>query len=205
MKKRIALPVIVEGKYDKIKIDSIFDARVFVSGGFGVFNSEAKQSLLRSVSGEGVILLLDSDGGGTQIRSFLNSILPKEKIYNLYIPSILGKEKRKARPSKAGTLGVEGMEREVLERVFAPFICDDTGACKAGILQKERGMITKVDFYRDKLTGHPNSSCLRDKLAAQFGLPPGMSANALLEVLNVIADRAEYSAAVGSPADAADV
>ena len=117
MKKKISLPVIVEGKYDKIKIDSIFDARVFISGGFGVFNSKERQALLRRIAKDGVILLLDSDGGGVQIRSFLNSILPKEKIYNLYIPKIEGKERRKSHPSAAGTLGVEGMEPIALANV----------------------------------------------------------------------------------------
>ena len=198
MKKKISLPVIVEGKYDKIKIDSIFDARVFISGGFGVFNSKERQALLRRIAKEGVILLLDSDGGGVQIRSFLNSILPKEKIYNLYIPKIEGKERRKSRPSAAGTLGVEGMEREVLLRIFAPFVlseCDNDGA---PVTPKSREMITKVDFYADKLTGNDNSAARRDALAKHFELPSGMNANALLEALNVITDREGYRAAVSA-------
>lgn len=195
MKKKISLPIIVEGKYDKIKIDSIFDARVFVSGGFSIFNSAEKQALIKRIAGGGVILLLDSDGGGVQIRSFLNSILPKDKIYNLYIPNIGGKEKRKPKPSRSGMLGVEGMEREVLERVLAPFVCgnDDDSEKKR---KTAREMITKVDFFCDKLTGADNSSTLRDSLAAHFGLPRGMSANALLEALNIITDKAGYRKAV---------
>ena len=189
MKKKISLPIIVEGRYDKIKIDSIFDARVFTSEGFGIFNSREKQALLRRVSEKGIILLLDSDGGGVQIRSFLNSIIKKELVHNLYIPEVAGKERRKTRASKAGTLGVEGMEREVIERVLAPFVIDEDNAESE---EKPRKMITKVDFYFDKLTGAENSSAMRDALCDEFGLPHGMSANALLEALNIVTDYDTY-------------
>lgn len=195
MKKKITLPIIVEGKYDKIKIDSIFDARVFVSGGFGVFNSAEKQALIKQIAKDGVILLLDSDGGGVQIRSYLNSILPKDKVYNLYIPNIEGKERRKVKASRSGMLGVEGMGREVLERVLAPFVFSNDDVCEQKS-EMTREMITKVDFFCDKLTGANNSSTLRDALAAHFGLPRGMSANALLEALNIITDKAAYREAV---------
>lgn len=207
MKKKISLPIIVEGKYDKIKITSLFDARVFTSEGFGVFNSREKQALLRKIAEHGVILLLDSDGGGTQIRSFLNSIIPKDKIKNLYIPHVAGKEKRKIHASKSGMLGVEGMEREVLERVLAPFTADDGNAVsQSGIDSKTHEMITKVDFFVDKLTGGANSAAKRDALAVHFGLPSGMSANALLEALNIITDKAGYREAVSTlfPLDEAD-
>lgn len=196
MKKKISLPIIVEGKYDKIKIDSVFDARVFISGGFGVFNSEEKQALFRRVAKDGIILLLDSDGGGVQIRSFLNSILPKEKVHNLYIPNVPGKERRKVKASRSGMIGVEGMEREVIERILAPFTVCDTNASGDDNNEISREMITKVDFFVDKLTGADNSSALRDALAVHFGLPHGMSANALLEALNIITDKAGYREAV---------
>ncbi len=88
MKKKIPMPVIVEGKYDKNTLCQIFDCRVFTTGGFGIFNSKEKQALLRKIARNGVIILADSDGGGKQIRGFLQSIIPKEKIHNLYIPKI---------------------------------------------------------------------------------------------------------------------
>lgn len=194
MKKRIALPIIVEGKYDKITLDSIFDARVFVSGGFGVFNSKEKQALFRRLSGEGIILLLDSDGGGVQIRSFLNSILPKDKIYNVYIPTVLGKERRKSRPSRSGVLGVEGMSPEVLLQALAPFIIDGDG--KAGCEMPPADPITKLDFYLDGLSGGERSAERRDNMAVKLGLPRGMTANALLAALNIIITREDYKACV---------
>ena len=103
---KIALPIIVEGKYDKSTLLSIFDTTVVTLGGFGIFNSKEKQSLIRKIAKDGIIVLTDSDGAGKTIRSFLNGIIPKDKIYNLYIPKIEGKEKRKSAPSKEGLLGV---------------------------------------------------------------------------------------------------
>ncbi len=183
MKKRIELPIIVEGKYDKNTLSQIFDCTVVTTGGFGIFNANEKQALLRRICASGAILLTDSDGGGKQIRSFLNSILPKDKIHNLYIPKIEGKERRKSAPSKAGTLGVEGMSREVLERIFAPFTFDGEAA---NFEQKPAKMITKVDFFEHKLTGYPNSAERRRMLCALAELPDDMTPNALLEALNLL-------------------
>ena len=183
MKKRIELPIIVEGKYDKNTLSQIFDCKVFTTGGFGIFNSKEKQALLRKICKGGAILLTDSDGGGKQIRAFLNSILPKDKIHNLFIPKIEGKERRKSAPSAAGTLGVEGMSREVLERIFAPFT---VGNGNDENNEKSARMITKVDFFEHKLTGYPNSSAKRAELARLAELPDDMTTNALLEALNLL-------------------
>ena len=191
---KISLPIAVEGKYDKSTLASIFDTTIITLGGFAVFNSKEKQALLRRIAKDGIIVLTDSDGAGKVIRSFLNGIIPKEKIYNLYIPKIAGKERRKSAPSKEGLLGVEGMEREELIRILSPFIADGENE---GVIRKNADeMITKVDFYMDKLTGFDNSTCRRDCLAAQFDLPSGMTPNALLEALNIITDKAGYRAAV---------
>ena len=193
---RISLPIVVEGRYDKSTLLSIFDTTVITLGGFAVFNSKEKQALLRKVARDGIILLTDSDGAGKMIRSFLNGIIPKEKIYNVYIPKVAGKEKRKTTPSKEGLLGVEGMGREELVRVLTPFIVGDDGNTQNELKHGE--MITKVDFYMDKLSGADNSAARRDALASRFELPSGMTANALLEALNVITDKDGYRAAVAS-------
>ncbi len=193
---KISLPIIVEGKYDKSTVLSMFDTTVITLGGFGVFNSKEKQALIRRVASGGIIVLTDSDGAGKVIRSFLNGIIPKDKIYNLYIPKIQGKEKRKTSPSKEGLLGVEGMGREELMRVLSPFIIDNDSGEQSRKIGAE--LITKVDFYMDKLTGAENSVAKRDELAKHFGLPDGMSANALLEALNIITDREEYKRVVES-------
>lgn len=117
----ISLPVVVEGKYDQIKLASIIDATILTTEGFGIFNNKEKRALLRALSKNGIILLTDSDGAGGMIRSHLQSFLPPDKIYHLYIPQIAGKEKRKKSPSKAGTLGVEGMDAALLREMFQKF------------------------------------------------------------------------------------
>ena len=193
-KIRLSLPIAVEGKYDKSTILSIFDTTVITLGGFAVFNSKEKQALLCKIARDGIIILTDSDGAGKVLRSFLNGIIPKDKIYNLYIPQIPGKEKRKTRASKEGLLGVEGVGREELVRILTPFIVGEDGIMKKTVKQGE--MLTKVDFYKDKLTGADNSSARRDALARYFDLPGDMTANALLEALNIIATREEYTEAV---------
>ena len=191
---KIRLPIVVEGKYDKSTILSIFDTTVVTLGGFGIFNSKEKQALIRKIAKDGIIVLTDSDGAGKMIRSFLNGIIPKDKIYNLYIPKIEGKEKRKSAPSKEGFLGVEGIGREELVRILSPFAMENTDGGQRSV--KDAEMITKVDFYMDKLTGAENSSQLRDALALHFSLPTGMTPNALLEALNIITDKEGYRAAI---------
>ena len=191
---KITLPILVEGKYDKNTLKQIFDATVITLGGFSVFNSKETQALIRRLSGEGIIVLTDSDGGGKQIRSFINGILPKERVYNVYVPKIKGKERRKPHPSKEGILGVEGMGREELVRALTPFI-ESEGRVEKNE-QKVTKMITKVDFFSDKLTGYPNSAERRAALCRAFDLPEDMTANALLEALNLITDMDGYKCAV---------
>ena len=183
-KKKIALPIVVEGRYDKTTLASMFDCTVISVGGFGVFNSKEKQALLKKLCADGAIILTDSDGGGVQIRSFLSGILPKDKIYHAYIPKLEGKERRKTKAGKAGLLGVEGMSRETLERVLAPFIED--GGRVEFLEKKGAKMLTKVDFFEHGLTGADGSADRRDRLSDLAGLPRGMTPNALLEAMNLL-------------------
>ena len=183
-KKKISLPIIVEGKYDKTTLTSIFDCTVISVGGFGVFNSKEKQALLRRLCADGAVILTDSDGGGVQIRSFLSGILPKDKIRHAYIPKVEGKERRKTKAGKAGLLGVEGMSRETLERALAPFI--EVGGRVEFSRKNDGKMLTKVDFFEHKLTGADGSADRRDRLSALAGLPSSMTPNALLEALNLL-------------------
>ena len=189
---KLSLPVIVEGKYDKNTLLQIFDAHIITTGGFGIFNSKEKQALIRRLGQRGIILLTDSDGGGKQIRSFLLGILPKDKIHNVYIPCVRGKERRKSAPSRAGLLGVEGMDRQTLTRVLAPFVLEEGRAEFEG--KNDGEMITKVDFFLDGLSGGENSAARRARLAESYSLPADMTANALLEALNMISCREEYRA-----------
>ena len=188
-KLKISLPIIVEGRYDKSALMGYLDAKIITTGGFSIFNDKEKQALIRRIGENGIILLTDSDGGGKQIRKFLQGIIPKEKIHNLYIPKIEGKEKRKSKASKEGTLGVEGMEKEVILRLIAPFVSGEK-------TQKDVKMITKVDFFQDKLTGCDNASENRAWLCRECNLPDDMTPNALLEAMNLLYGYNEYKAII---------
>ena len=179
-RSKISLPIVVEGRYDKSTLLSIFDTTVITLGGFAVFNSKEKQMLLRRVAKDGIIILTDSDGAGKLIRSFLNGIIPKDKIFNVYIPKVEGKERRKDKRSAEGVLGVEGMSREVLERLLAPF------AANADTPRRSGKQITKTDFYCDGLSGADCAGERRAALATLAGLPEDMTANALLEAMNLL-------------------
>ena len=184
-KIKISLPIIVEGRYDKSTLSGFVDATVITTGGFSIFNNKEKQALIRRIGSKGIIILTDSDGGGKQIRKFLSGILPKEKIHHLYIPQIEGKESRKRKPSASRNLGVEGMEKDVLIRLLTPFVDGEK-------VQKGGKMITKVDFFTDKLTGCEGAVENRRKICEVCDLPQDMTPNALLEALNLLYGYEEY-------------
>ena len=118
-KLKIRQVVLVEGKYDKIKLQQLIDAPIFTTGGFSVFSSGEKAVLLRRIAEkDGLIILTDSDPAGFVIRNKLKGMLPKDKVLHLYAPALSGKERRKKAPSKAGILGIEGLSAETLRRLF---------------------------------------------------------------------------------------
>lgn len=189
-KIRIPYPVVVEGKYDKITLSSVIDAQIITTDGFGIFKKNEKAALLRRLAEKSeIIVLTDSDGGGKVIRSHLCGLIPKDKLIQLYIPQIKGRERRKTCDSAEGTLGVEGMEAELLRRIFAPYGAENS--------RRENSGITKTDFYTDGLSGGENSSEKRDILAKKLGLPAKMTANALLAALQVLITYEEYLKLVG--------
>ncbi|MBQ8858601.1 MAG: DUF4093 domain-containing protein [Clostridia bacterium] len=189
-KLKIDRPIIVEGKYDKITLSSVLDANIIPTGGFSIFKTKEKLALIRRLGEEkGVIVLTDSDGAGQLIRAHLSSALPKDKIIHLYTPRIEGKERRKKTPSKEGVLGVEGMEAARLRDLFAPFAVDAAA--------KPRGhAVEKRDFYADGLSGGEGAAARREALAASLALPRGMSANALLDAINLLYTYDEYKNAI---------
>ena len=193
-KLKIPYPILVEGRYDKIKLDSVLEATVITTDGFRVFNHGEKLALVRALAKKTpIIVLTDSDGAGKLIRSHITSSLPKDRLIQLYIPKIHGKEKRKTAPSAEGTLGVEGMDASLLRELFAPYAEGTDGSMP--VIHENK--LSKVDFYLDGLSGGEGSAAKRDALAAKFGLPDGMTANALLAALRLLCTYEEYCAAVG--------
>lgn len=195
-KLNIPYPVIVEGKYDRLRLLSVINARIYTTEGFGVFSRSETLTVLRTLSKiTPVILLTDSDGAGKLIRSHITSALPKDRLIQLYIPKIKGKEKRKTEPSKEGTLGVEGMERDLLYSLFLPYALKNGeahGRDTDAYVRSLENPLSKADLYRDGLSGMPDSASKRDKLALRLNLPTGMTANALLAALKLLLSYEEY-------------
>lgn len=190
---KIPYPVIVEGRYDKLRLESVIEAHIIPTDGFGIFKKEEKASMLRALAQKTpLILLTDSDGAGKLIRSHLTSVLPPERVIQLYVPRISGKEKRKNEASAEGILGVEGMERKLLYELFTPYANADAVA-----LRMAENPLSKTDFYEDGLTGGEGSREKRDALCIRLGLPAGMTPNALLAALRVLCTYEEYCTLVG--------
>lgn len=170
--------IIVEGKYDKIRLSNFIDAYILTTNGFEIFKNPQKQALIRKLAlKDGIIVMTDSDKAGRQIRSYIKSIVTQGSISFIYLPQILGKEPRKNHPSKEGFLGVEGMPDEIIKDALY----------KAGIIgnfQRKNLHITKADFMEYGLSGRKNSYLLRKKVCRQLHLPENISANELLEIIN---------------------
>ena len=187
--RRVREVIVVEGRYDKNALKQAVEATVVETGGFGVFKDGEKLALLRRLAEErGLILLTDSDGAGFVIRNFLKGAIPPDRLKQAYIPDIRGKERRKAAPGKEGKLGVEGMSPAILLRAL-----ERAGATfEDGPAAGDRAPITKGDFYALGLTGGRDSAARRAALLKALELPERMTANALLEAVNLLYAREEF-------------
>ena len=188
--RKIKEVIVVEGRYDKNALSQVVDATVVTLGGFSVFNDKEKLAFLRRLAEkQGLIVLTDSDGAGFVIRSYLRGALPKEQVKQAYIPDVAGKERRKRAPGKEGKLGVEGMRPDILlealHRAGATFLDE------AGEPSSEKEPITKADLFVLGLTGGPDSAAKRRALLKRLDLPEHLTANAMLEALNLLYGREE--------------
>lgn len=191
---KINQAVIVEGRYDKIKLSSILDTVIIETNGFGIFKDKEKQALIRLLAAKrGIIVLTDSDGAGFKIRSFISGIVPPDRVTHVYTPDIFGKERRKERPSKEGKLGVEGIDTKILLEALK----------KSGVTAEEgekaetpKRLITAADFYEDGLSGGENSSFKRKQLTDKLKLPERISTSSLIKILNISLSYDEYKAIV---------
>ena len=185
--------IVVEGRYDKNTLSQIVDTTIFQTNGFSVMHDRELLALLRRAAQTcGLVILTDSDGAGLVIRSFLRGALPREGVLHAYVPEIAGKEKRKAAPGKAGLLGVEGMTPEIILRALR-----DAGATVGGQTRRADGRITKLDLYTLGLSGGVGSAEKRQALLKELQLPGYLSANAMLDALNLLMTRDELYARDG--------
>ena len=187
---KIREAIVVEGRYDKNTLAQIVDAPILETKGFGLFKDPKQLELLRSVAKKrGLIVLTDSDGAGFVIRNHIKSAIPANYLKHAYIPDVAGKEKRKAAPGKEGKLGVEGMSPEVLLAALKNAGATIEGESRA----RGNDQITKQDFVEFGLSGGPNASERRKRLQNRLYLPEHMSANALLQALNLLLSREELA------------
>lgn len=183
--------IIVEGKYDKIKLSSILDAVIIETNGFEIFKDKEKQKLIRTLAEKkGIVILTDSDSAGFKIRSFIGGSVPQDQITHAYIPDIYGKEKRKEEPSKEGKLGVEGIKKEIILESLqkAGVTCSES--------KEDSREITNYDFYEDGISGTANSKKLRTMLLKELGLPERLSTNSLLKIINIYCSYDDYKKAI---------
>ena len=179
---KIKEAILVEGRYDKNTLSQIVDAPILETGGFGIFKDKQQMSLLRKVAEiRGLIVFTDSDGAGFVIRNHVKSAIPGKFLKHAYIPDIYGKERRKDKAGKEGKLGVEGMKPEIILEALRR-----AGATIEGEEEKQVRQITKQDLMELGLSGGPDASAKRLALLKKLDLPEHMSANALLQVLNLL-------------------
>ena len=172
--------VIVEGKYDKIRLERVVDATIIVTDGFGIFKNRELKSLIRRLAEkDGIIIFTDSDSAGMLIRNHIKSFVPPERITNVYAPQVRGKEKRKTEAGKEGLLGVEGIDEKTLLNCFL-----NAGVTCREIEKAER--ITKQNLYETGFSGCADSAAKRRRLLKKLDLPQNMSSSAMLAALNAL-------------------
>lgn len=176
--------IIVEGKYDKIKVGQIFDAEIITTDGFGIFKNEKKLDYIRRAAEKrGVIILTDPDGAGLVIRNHFKSALKCDNVYYAYIPQLEGKERRKTSPGKEGLLGVEGVKDDIIIKAVM--------SCGIEPSQDRENKLTKTDMFELGLSGGQGSAEKRKRLAKKLDLPDNISANSLLDALNILCTKDE--------------
>ena len=179
---KIKEAIVVEGRYDKNTLSQIVDAPILETAGFGIFKDKQQMSLLRRVAEtRGLIVFTDSDGAGFVIRNHIKSAIPAKFLKHAYIPDIFGKERRKAAPGKEGKLGVEGMKPEIIIEALRR-----AGATMEGESAVSGSQITKQDLMELGLSGGADASAKRLALLKKLDLPEHMSANAMLQALNLL-------------------
>jgi ribonuclease M5 len=177
---RIQQAIVTEGKFDKVKLSSLFDTVIIETGGFGVFkNEEIRELIRRFARTTGIVILTDSDPAGRNIRSYINSFVKEGTVLNAYVPAVDGKERRKNKPGAAGILGVEGLDDKVIKEAVLS-VTETSDRVPDG------DPVTAAELYEYGLVGRKDSSSLRESFLLKIGLPPGLSRKQMLSYLNSV-------------------
>ena len=183
---RIQQAIVTEGKFDKVKLSSLFDTVIIETGGFGVFkNEEIRELIRRFARTTGIVILTDSDPAGRKIRSYINSFVKEGTVLNAYVPAVDGKERRKNKPGAAGILGVEGLDDKVIKEAVLS-VTETSDRVPDG------DPVTAAELYEYGLVGKKDSSSLRESFLLKIGLPPGLSRKQMLSYLNSVPGPQEF-------------
>ena len=175
--------IIVEGKYDKMRLEKICSSPIFTTEGFRIFKDKERRAFLKSLAKtRGLLILTDSDRAGFMIRNHIKGFVEEGTVRQAYIPEIFGKERRKSSPSKEGKLGVEGIDEEELLKVLEKYSSPE----------RETEKITKTDLYDYGLYGGTESAALRTELCKKLSIPTGISVGSLLDALNALLSKEEF-------------
>lgn len=180
--------IVVEGRYDKIRLSGVVDALIITTDGFHIFNDKEKQRFIKKTALEkGLLILTDSDAAGFKIRNLIKNIVPEDRVTHVFIPDIFGKEKRKDSPSKEGKLGVEGIDNKILTEALLK-----SGAFTETEKPTDRQEITTADLYEAGLTGGVNSAEKRRAFLEKNGLPARLKGKTMLQAVNMVMTRREF-------------
>ncbi len=180
--------IVVEGRYDKIRLSGVVDALIITTDGFHIFNDKEKQRFIKKTALEkGLLILTDSDAAGFKIRNLIKNIVPEDRVTHVFIPDIFGKEKRKDAPSKEGKLGVEGIDSKILTEALLK-----SGAFTETEKPTDRQEITTADLYEAGLTGGVNSAEKRRVFLEKNGLPARLTGKTMLQAVNMVMTRQEF-------------
>ena len=180
--------IVVEGRYDKIRLSGVVDALIITTDGFHIFNDKEKQRFIKKTALEkGLLILTDSDAAGFKIRNLIKNIVPEDRVTHVFIPDIFGKEKRKDAPSKEGKLGVEGIDNKILTEALLK-----SGAFTETEKPTDRQEITTADLYEAGLTGGVGSAEKRRAFLEKNGLPARLTGKTMLQAINMVMTRQEF-------------
>ena len=188
---KIKQAVIVEGKYDKIKLSTILDTVIVQTDGFSIFKDKEKLKLIKKLAKtRGIVILTDSDSAGFKIRSYIGGSVPKEQVYHAYVPDIYGKERRKEAPSKEGKLGVEGIRADIILEALdkAGVTCEHT--------EEKSKQVTVTDLFEAGLTGKADSASKRKEFLRSLSLPERLSTSSLVQMINTFMTYEEFEAKI---------
>lgn len=195
---KLSKAVIVEGKYDKIRLSNFIDAVIIETDGFRIFSDKEKKAFIKQLAlTKGIIVMTDSDSAGFRIRNYIRNIAADGEVINVYMPDVFGKEKRKTEASKEGKLGVEGLSQDIITEALR----------KAGVFHTtteekiNTREVTTADLYEDGFTGNDNSSEKKKKLLKSLQLPSKMSNSQLLKLINTFMSYEDYKKAVAEVSD----